>query len=106
MRCGLGAEQSAALRVLLATEKKLAAAGGKLVLSSLQPHVLEVFSLSGFGQLFQIAEGSTVAVHKMTTETYEDGRKTSTPWMSFYTLEDGKIIKAVHVVDRLHRRFP
>ena len=192
---------SAALRVLLATEKKLSATGGQLVLSSLQPHVLEVFSLSGFGQLFQIAdskesffestvpgivmsgvadsveasnkkvvlkyimlvqlcqyddlagvmseglemshspsmninamgskvtsaadqraflenrgrdveielksmiaEGDMVAVHNMTTQTYEDGRKTSTPWMSFYTLEGGKIIKAVHVVDRLHEQ--
>jgi len=192
---------SAALRVLLATEKKLSATGGKLVLSSLQPHVVEVFALSGFGQLFHIAdskesffestvpgivgseggdtvaarnkkvvlkyimlvqlcqyddlagvmseglemshspsmninamgskvtsaadqraflenrgrdveielksmiaEGEVVAVHNITTQTYEDGRKTSTPWMSFYTLEGGKIIKAVHVVDRLHEQ--
>lgn len=76
------------------------------MLSSLKPHVLEVFSLSGFGQLFQIAECRTVAVHDMTTQTYEDERKTSISCRSFYKLEDGKIIKAVHVVDRLHRRFP
>jgi hypothetical protein len=58
------------------------AAGGKLLLSSLQPHVLEVFSLSGLGQLFQIAECRTVAVHDMTTQTYEDERKTSISCMS------------------------
>ena len=55
------------------------------MLSSLQPHVLEVFSLSGFGQLFQIAECRTVAVHDMTTQTYEDERKTSISCMSLIT---------------------
>jgi hypothetical protein len=28
----------------------------------------------------------------------------STPWLSFYTLKDRKIIEAVHVLDRLHEQ--
>ena len=48
-----------------------------------------------------VAEADTVAVYNITTQTYNDGRRMTTPWMSFYTLEDGKIIKAIHVYDRL-----
>ena len=39
---------SAGLRVLLVTAKRLKQAGGKLVLAGMQPHVREVFDVSGF----------------------------------------------------------
>ncbi len=45
---------SAGLRVLLATGKKLKKIGGKIVLSSLQPNVREVFDTAGFSSLFDI----------------------------------------------------
>lgn len=45
---------SAGLRVLLMTGKRLASAGGRLALSSLNPSVKEVFDISGFASLFPI----------------------------------------------------
>jgi anti-anti-sigma factor len=51
-----------------------------------------------------IAEGDTVAVHNITTHTYKDGRSMTTPYMSFYRVQDGKIVEASHVVDRLHEQ--
>lgn len=192
---------SAALRVFLVAEKQLSAVGGKLNLCGPQPHVREVFQISGFDayctipeskeayfeqkvigqplettadsslvenkkvvlkylmliQLCQyhdlinvtfegmktthtpslvvgnddnrlatsrqyseyldslgreieievksmVAEGDTVAVYNITTHKYKDGRQMSTPWLSFYTLKDRKIVEAVHVLDRLHEQ--
>jgi len=191
---------SAGLRVFISNAKKLKLSGGKISLCSIQPHVMEVFDMSGFSSIFDIyrseedylsagidnftihdepstdqernklavlrflmliqfckysdmhqvvfegmktihspslasdygvdrfsssqeytdylkrleetkdididiksmvAEAETVAVYNITTQTYLDGRRMTTPWMSFYTLEDGKIIKAIHVYDRL-----
>ena len=51
-----------------------------------------------------IAEGNTVAVHNITTHTYKDGRSMTTPYMSFYRIQDGKIVEVSHVVDRLHEQ--
>lgn len=51
-----------------------------------------------------IAEGDTVAVHNITTHTYKDGRSMTTPYMSFYRVQDGKVVEASHVVDRLHEQ--
>ena len=43
---------SAGLRVLLVAAKRLKAANGRIVLSSLKPHILEVFEIAGFTSIF------------------------------------------------------
>ncbi|NBR62810.1 MAG: anti-sigma factor antagonist [Verrucomicrobia bacterium] len=45
---------SAGLRSLLLAVKKMKAAGGVIALAALQPHVKEVFDISGFSALFLI----------------------------------------------------
>lgn len=45
---------STGLRVLLVAAKRLKAADGKIVLSSLKPHILEVFEIAGFKSIFPI----------------------------------------------------
>ncbi len=45
---------SAGLGVLLKTQKRLLASKGKLRLAGLKPHLLDVFTYSGFDQLFEI----------------------------------------------------
>ena len=45
---------SAGLGVLLKTQKRLLAAGGKLRLAGLKPHLRDIFTYSGFDQLFEI----------------------------------------------------
>ena len=45
---------SAGLRVLLVAAKRLKASDGKIVLSSLKPHILEVFEIAGFKSIFPI----------------------------------------------------
>jgi anti-sigma B factor antagonist len=45
---------SAGLGVLLKTQKRLQPAGGGLVLSGLSRHVRDVFTYSGFDQIFRI----------------------------------------------------
>ena len=49
---------STGLRVLLVAAKRLKSADGKIVLSSLKPHILEVFEIAGFKSIFPIY-GST-----------------------------------------------
>jgi anti-sigma B factor antagonist len=49
---------SAGLGVLLKTQKRLLAGNGKLRLAGLKPHLLDVFTYSGFDQLFEIDRGS------------------------------------------------
>jgi len=51
---GLDYISSAGLGVLLKTHKRLLAAGGKLRLSGLKPHLRDIFTYSGFDQLFEI----------------------------------------------------
>jgi anti-anti-sigma factor len=45
---------SAGLRVLLLTSKKVTPSGGKVILSTLQDHIREVFEISGFTAIFKI----------------------------------------------------
>ena len=45
---------SAGLGVLLKTQKRLLASNGKLRLSGLKPHLRDIFTYSGFDQLFEI----------------------------------------------------
>lgn len=45
---------SAGLRSLLLAVKKMKASGGAIALAALQPHVKEVFDISGFSALFVI----------------------------------------------------
>ena len=51
---GLDYISSAGLGVLLKTQKRLLASNGKLRLAGLKPHLLDVFTYSGFDQLFEI----------------------------------------------------
>ena len=45
---------SAGLRVLLVSAKRLKAVEGRIVLSSLKPHIVEVFEIAGFKAIFPI----------------------------------------------------
>ncbi|MGE5739339.1 MAG: STAS domain-containing protein [Betaproteobacteria bacterium] len=45
---------SAGLGVLLKTQKRLLASAGKLRLAGLKPHLRDIFTYSGFDQLFEI----------------------------------------------------
>jgi anti-sigma B factor antagonist len=45
---------SAGLGVLLKTQKRLLASNGKLRLAGLKPHLHDIFTYSGFDQLFEI----------------------------------------------------
>jgi len=45
---------SAGLGVLLKTQKRLLAAGGKLRLTGVNRHLQDIFSYSGFDQIFEI----------------------------------------------------
>ncbi len=53
---------SAGLRVVLLAGKRLKAAGGKLVLTNLQPAIREVFEISGFLNLFTVTDDRAAAV--------------------------------------------
>ena len=45
---------SAGLGVLLKTQKRLMASGGRLRLSGVRPHLRDIFVYSGFDKLFEI----------------------------------------------------
>jgi anti-sigma B factor antagonist len=51
---GLEYISSAGLGVLLKTQKRLMASGGKLRLRGVSRHLQDIFSYSGFDQLFEI----------------------------------------------------
>jgi len=51
---GLEYISSAGLGVLLKTQKRLLAVGGKLRLSGVSKHLRDIFGYSGFDQLFEI----------------------------------------------------
>lgn len=53
---------SAGLRSLLLAVKKMKSAGGTIALAALQPHVKEVFDISGFSSLFVIHGSKADAV--------------------------------------------
>ncbi len=52
---------SAGLRVVLLLAKRLKQKAGHLVLCGLQPHVLEVFDISGFLSILDVAESRDAA---------------------------------------------
>ena len=54
---GLEYISSAGLGVLLKTHKRLLGAGGKLRLTAVGPHLKDIFTYSGFDQLFEIETG-------------------------------------------------
>jgi anti-anti-sigma factor len=54
---GLEYISSAGLGVLLKTHKRLLAASGKLRLTGVGPHLKDIFTYSGFDQLFEIQTG-------------------------------------------------
>lgn len=53
---------SAGLRVLLMAAKKLKVGNGRIVLSSLKPHILEVFDIAGFSTIFPIHDSDEAAL--------------------------------------------
>ena len=55
---GLEYISSAGLGVLLKTQKRLLASAGKLRLVGLKPHLRDIFTYSGFDQLFEIESAS------------------------------------------------
>ena len=54
---GLEYISSAGLGVLLKTHKRLLASSGKLRLTGVGPHLKDIFTYSGFDQLFEIVPG-------------------------------------------------
>jgi anti-anti-sigma factor len=54
---------STGLRVILATGKKLARIGGKLILCSPNLMVMDVLKMSGFSQMFAVFEGEEEALN-------------------------------------------
>ena len=54
---GLEYISSAGLGVLLKTHKRLLGGGGKLRLTAVGPHLKDIFTYSGFDQLFEIEAG-------------------------------------------------
>lgn len=56
---------SAGLRILLVAVKAIERIHGKLILCSLSSFVNEVFELSGFSAIFQIAKNYTEAIEKI-----------------------------------------
>lgn len=55
---------SAGLRVVLLIAKRLKQNGGRLVLCSLQPHVKEIFDISGFLAILDVADSRDTAIQR------------------------------------------
>ena len=55
---------SAGLRVVLVLAKRLKQAGGKLVIYGMQPHVREVFDISGFLAILNVAASRSEALEQ------------------------------------------
>ena len=56
---------SAGLRVVLVLAKRLKQAGGKLVIYRMQPHVREVFDISGFLAILNVTATRNEAVEQL-----------------------------------------
>jgi len=56
---------SAGLRMLLVAAKRLKVVNGKIVLSSLKPHILEVFEIAGFTSIFPVYGDAEQAVQQL-----------------------------------------
>ncbi len=55
---------SAGLRVILVTAKRVKQAGGTMVLCALQPHIREVFEISGFLSILTVTDDRAAALAK------------------------------------------
>ncbi|MFA7430324.1 MAG: STAS domain-containing protein [Rhodospirillaceae bacterium] len=55
---------SAGLRVILVTAKRVKQAGGIMVLCALQPHIREVFEISGFLSILTVTDDRAAAMAK------------------------------------------
>ncbi|MEB2398037.1 MAG: STAS domain-containing protein [Alcaligenaceae bacterium] len=62
---GLDYISSAGLRVILMLAKRLKQNSGQLVLCSLQPHVHEVFDISGFLAILTVVDDRATAVARL-----------------------------------------
>ena len=58
---------STGLRVLLVAAKHLKAIDGRIVLSSLKPHILEVFEIAGFKSIFPIYDNTDQAAQQISS---------------------------------------
>lgn len=56
---------SAGLRVLITASRSLQKVGGKMVLCSLKPYVLEVFEISGLNRIFKMYPSADAAVQEL-----------------------------------------
>jgi len=56
---------STGLRVLLVAAKRLKAVDGRIVLSSLKPHIMEVFEIAGFKSIFPIYDNADQAAQQI-----------------------------------------
>jgi len=56
---------SAGLRVLLSAVRNLQKKGGKLVLCSVKPYVLEVFEISGMNKIFKISSSLEAGLEEL-----------------------------------------
>src|SRR5699024_3466933 len=57
---------SAGLRVILMLAKRLREKNGTLILCGMQPHVQEVFDVSGFSAILTVAESRSQALQRLT----------------------------------------
>ncbi|HKE62666.1 MAG TPA: STAS domain-containing protein [Nitrospira sp.] len=64
---------STGLRVLLVAAKRLKAVEGRIVLSSLKPHIIEVFEIAGFTSIFPIY-GNAEQAMQQTSEPLNSSR--------------------------------
>ncbi|HLJ65178.1 MAG TPA: STAS domain-containing protein [Stellaceae bacterium] len=62
---GLNYISSAGLRVVLVAAKRMKAAGGKLVLASLNAQIHEVFEISGFNRILEIEADYAAAAARL-----------------------------------------
>jgi anti-anti-sigma factor len=60
---------SAGLRILLKVYKQLKPTNGMLALTALQPHIREIFELTGFTNLFSIHDSREAAIRALTPPT-------------------------------------
>jgi len=56
---------SAGLRVLITATRSLQKVGGKIVLCSVKPYVLEVFEISGLKKIFKIFDSTDAALQEL-----------------------------------------
>lgn len=62
---GLNYVSSAGLRVVLMAAKRAKQSQGRLVLCGLLPHVREVFEISGFLKILEVADDRTAALSRL-----------------------------------------